>query len=68
MISSSVRKPKLEIMTSVEVTDNWAMMSDELSYVIPEFRAYPVGTRFAVLREMDVILFGGVIQQVLVIL
>lgn len=64
-----IRKPKLEILVSKKIFahDNAGMvrMSDGMSYSHPEFAKHPEGTRFAVLREMDTSMFGGMICQVL---
>jgi hypothetical protein len=65
---SPIQKPRLQILTSIEVSDNWATMSDRLTYICPEFREHPVGTRFAVLREMESYVSYGQIRQILAIL
>lgn len=65
---SPIQKPVLQILTSIEVNGNLATMSDRLMYICPEFREHPVGTRFAVLREMESCFSSGEIRQILAIL
>lgn len=69
---SPIQKPKLEIMTSTTIHNflngKVVEMTDRLWYTHPEFLRHPVGTRFAVLREMDTCWYNGEIRQVIAIL
>lgn len=67
-----IQKPSLQIMTSTKIYPfgdrTIAVMNDGMHYTHPEFLKHPVGTRFAVLREMSSVFFGGEIRQVIEIL
>lgn len=65
---SPLQKPKLEIVSSLAKDGGAVRMSDGFSYTHPEFVKHPVGTRFAVLREMDTCWCSGEIRQVIAIL
>lgn len=69
---SPIQKPKLEILSSRSIHEflngKVVEMSDGARYTHPEFLKHPVGTRFAVLREMDTASFNGVIRQIIAIL
>jgi len=74
--SSLIQKPKLELMTSKRMYVSFDStgshpsleMSDGLRYTLPEFLKHPVGTQFAVLREMESHLSYGEIRQIIAIL
>jgi hypothetical protein len=65
---SPIQNPKLEILTSITVTNfggtGMAGMSNGMSYSNPEFIKHPAGTQFAVLFEMESPWLFGEIRQI----